>query len=103
MQCPSCNFLNDATSPVCVQCRTTIIHEAVGHSAAYLSAERRLDARMYGGAGALLGFLATAALLKFVLTELWETDQQLLNYSSVGAVGGGVLGRLVLQVKRRAV
>lgn len=78
-----------------------MIHEAVGHSAAYRRAERRLDARMCGGAGTVLGFLFTAALLKYVLADLWYTDQQLLSYSCGGAVVGSFLGRFVLHLKQR--
>jgi hypothetical protein len=78
-----------------------MIHEALGHSAAYRKAEDLLDVRMYGGVGAVLGFFVTAVLLKYVLEDAWYTDQQLLSYSAGGAVVGNFLGRLALHVQRR--
>jgi hypothetical protein len=57
--------------------------------------------RMYGGYGALLGSVITGMLLKFVLDELWDSDQQLLSYAFCGGVAGSMLGRLALVMKIR--
>jgi len=100
MQCPVCNHLNTATSVRCLQCGTTLIHEAVGHSERYRAAVNGRDQRMYGRVGAILGFALVAALLKTVLAGLWLSDTEVYGYALGGAVAGAFLGRLFLRSKR---
>jgi len=100
MQYPTCNHLNGATSVRCSQCGTTLIHEAVGHSDAYLKTVNKMDTRVYSGVGAFFGFFLVAALLKTVLSGLWWTDRQIYGFAVVGSVVGGLLGRLFLRFKK---
>ncbi|MDP9929940.1 hypothetical protein [Variovorax paradoxus] len=44
----------------CIQCSTTLIHEAVGHSAGYRKTTEAMDARVYSGVGAIFGFFLVA-------------------------------------------
>lgn len=99
MQCPTCNHLNDAMSVRCLQCGTVLIHEAAGHSAAYKKAVRVLDARMYSGIGGLAGFFTIAIALKFVFTQHWLSDAEIVSAAGVSAVLGAFTGGLLARAK----
>ena len=103
MQCPVCNNLNAATDVRCIQCGTTLIHEALGHTLEYRKATSSMDARMYGGIGAFFGFSIVAVLLKLVLADLWLSDREICAFAVGGAVAGGLAGRLFINAKRRGV
>lgn len=100
MSCPVCNHLNDAMSVRCVECGTVLIHEAAGHSSEYRKAAAHVDSRIAGGACALVGFLTTALVLKFVFPDFCNNDRELVIYSFGGAVLGRLLGRLTLKSRR---
>jgi hypothetical protein len=53
MLCPVCNSQNLAARVKCFQCGTTLIHEATGHSAAYIKGARNVDSYIYGLVGAI--------------------------------------------------
>src|SRR5262245_16233926 len=99
MQCPSCGHLNAATSVRCVQCGTTLIYEAVGPSPAAKRASKEMDTRLLGGIGAFFGFCVTALLLKFILSGLWLSDQEVYTYSVGGAVIGAAIAKLYARTK----
>lgn len=100
MQCPTCYYLNTATDVRCLQCRTTLIHEALGHSEGYRKATNDLDSRVYGGIGAFFG-LALVATILMTLTPQWLTNRGLYIAALIGAFAGGLIGRLVLRGKQR--
>ena len=101
MQCPVCNHLGAATDVRCIQCGSTLIHEATGHSEGYRKATDYMDARLYGGIGAFFGFAIVATLLKFILVSPWLSDREIYTIALGGAVAGWVAGRLFLRAKRR--
>jgi len=101
MECPACNHLNTATSVRCIQCGTTLVHEAVGHSPGYRATVNEMDSRIHGGVGAFFGFFLVAGLLKFVLVNLWLNDREIYSFSLGGALVGAFLGRLFLRSKRQ--
>ena len=101
MQCPVCNNLNAATDVRCLQCGTTLIHEALRHTSDYRAATDSMDTRMYGGIGAFFGFCIVGALLKFILTDLWLSAAQICAFAAGGAVAGRLAGQLFLRAKRR--
>ena len=100
MQCPACNHLNSAMSVRCERCQSTLIHEAGGHSAAYHAAAGRLDGRVYGGAGAVFGFVLTYLALRIV-TDDGIDDRRMYSCSAIGALAGSLLARLFLRLRRR--
>lgn len=99
MTCPTCNHLNPATVARCLNCGTTLIYEAVGHSAEYTKAAHSVDSKMHAGLGGIAGFFVVAVLLKFIFTAHWLSDQQVYLWSVGGAVVGSIIGRLVLRLK----
>ncbi len=101
MQCPVCNFVNSATSVRCTQCRTTLIHEAIGHSAEVAASTRDVDSRVFGGIGAAIGFFVVAFLLKFILIDVRLNDREIYGVSVGGAIVGAIFGRLVLRAKQK--
>jgi hypothetical protein len=100
MQCPTCNHLNSATMARCVNCGTTLIYEATGHSKEYQKAEGTLDSRMHSGIGAVFGFFLAAILLKFVFTEHWLSDHEIYIAATVAGIVGSIVGRLFLKAKQ---
>lgn len=100
MQCPTCNSLNTATDVRCMQCGTTLIHEAVGHSKEFRQAADSLSLRMHSGLGALVGFFFTAVALKFVFTAHFLSDRQVIFASMVSAAVGSFIGRLLFKARR---
>ena len=101
MQCPACGRINTATAVRCDQCGTTLIQEALGHSVEYERAASLVDRKIFSGVGAIFGFFLVAGLLKFVFTSHWLSDHEIYSSAVVGAVAGGVFGRLLLHVRRR--
>ena len=101
MICPACNTHNSATSVRCIQCGTTLIHEAVGHSTEYRKVADAIDNRMLGGIGAISGFFLVAVMLKFVFTSFWLSDRQIYGLAVGGGFVGGILGRLFASFRRR--
>jgi hypothetical protein len=101
MPCPTCNAQNTATAVRCIQCGTTLIYEAEGHSDTYKKAAGGLDNRMYGGIGSFLGFCLVLIVLKFVLSDLYLEDRQIYGGAIGGAFAGGILGRLIAWSKWR--
>jgi hypothetical protein len=99
MQCPSCAHLNAAMSVRCLQCGTTLIHEAEGSSPVAKRASHDLDSRLLGGVGASLGFFLTAIALKFVFTSLWLSDKEIYMFSVGGAILGAVVAKLYIRAK----
>jgi hypothetical protein len=85
----------------CDQCGTTLIREALGHSVQYERAASAVDRKIFSGVGAILGFSLVAGLLKFVFTSHWLSDHEIYFAAVVGAVVGGVFGRLLLLARRR--
>ncbi|MES2247315.1 MAG: hypothetical protein V4645_08550 [Pseudomonadota bacterium] len=61
-----------------------------------------MDARVYGGVGAFFGFFVVATLLKFVLAPPWLDDRELYAFATGGAFAGGLLARLFLRARQRA-
>lgn len=100
MQCPTCNNLNTATDVRCLNCGTILIYEAVGHSEEYQQGADLLSSRMHRGLGALAGFFLTAVLLKFVFTAHFLSDRQVVLASTLAAVAGSVVGRLLFRSQR---
>ena len=99
MNCPVCNIQNSATSVRCIQCGTTLIHEALGHSTEYRIASKVIDKRMLGGIGAIFGFALVGVLLRFVLTSLWLDDRQICGIATGGGIVGGFLGRVFASLR----
>jgi hypothetical protein len=97
MECPVCNYLNAATSVRCLQCGTTLIHEAVGHSPEYKRTVANMDHRMYGGIGAFFGLGLAGALS----LAAGASNREIYGFAVGGAFVGGILGRLVLRIKQR--
>ena len=81
MQCPTCSQFNAATDVRCLNCRTTLIYEAEGHSKQFKKAAHTLDARMYSGIGALLGFFCymTYDLTNQATLATWSTKITVLD------------------------
>lgn len=102
MQCPTCNHLNSATVARCMNCGTTLIYEAAGHSKEYQKAATAIDSKMHSGIGGLFGFFLVAILLKFVFTEHWLSDREIYFAAVVAGVAGSVAGRLFLKAKQGA-
>jgi len=100
MQCPTCNHLNGATVARCMNCGTTLIHEAAGHSQAYLKGARTLDLKLHAGIGSFFGFFVVAILLKFIFTAHWLSDREIYLAATVGGVCGAIAGRLVLKARQ---
>ena len=92
MECPSCHYLNDATSVRCIQCSTVLIPEALGRSPEVQAKLERRDSRMFGRIGAMIGFVVVYVLLKFVLAELWVSERRIVGFALVGAAIGGLIG-----------
>ena len=101
MQCPVCNHLNSAMDVRCMQCSTTLIHEAAGHSAGYRKATGEMDVRIYSGAGAFFGFFLVAIFLKFILPDVSLGDRAIYTISVGDALIGGFMGRLFLRSKMK--
>jgi hypothetical protein len=100
MQCPTCNHLNTAMAARCLNCGTTLIHEAVGHSKEYYKGVAALDSRMYTGFGSVVGFFFVAILLKFIFTSHYLSDREVWAVAVGGGVIGSILGRLFLKAKQ---
>lgn len=98
MFCPACNTQNLATTVKCIQCGTTLIYEATGHSAAYIKGARSIDSRTYSLAGFLLCLGLAFVLLKTVLSE-WYLDERLIYLAS--SLAGGIIGRVIAWRKWR--
>lgn len=98
MLCPVCNRQNLAFSVNCFQCGTTLIHEARGHSTAYLEGARGLDSRAYGIVGSVVAFILAILLLKTLLSE-WYLNEPLVCF--VSTCCGGVVGRSIAWWKWR--
>lgn len=99
MTCPTCNHINPATAVRCLNCGTTLIYEAVGHSEDYKKATRALDLKIHTGVGAVLGFFAVILFIKIILADHWFSEQEIYSYGFGGAIAGSTLGRIVLKIK----
>ncbi|WP_147436323.1 hypothetical protein [Acidovorax sp. 106] len=76
-----------------------MIYEAEGHSKEFKKAAHALDARMYSGIGALLGFFLVAGLLKFVFTAHWLSDREIYLAAALSGLVGSVIGLVFLRFK----
>jgi hypothetical protein len=99
MLCPACNSQNLATSAKCFQCGTTLIHEAIGHSTAYIKGARRVDAYIYGLAGAISTLALAVVALKTVFSD-WNLNAPFICWISF--LLGGLIGRLIAWQKWRS-
>lgn len=95
MYCPTCNSQNLPTDLRCIQCGTSLVGETVGGSTAYRENARALDARMYGGIGAFLGFVLMGIFCRTFLAGLDMSDWQTWGAATVSAVVFGALGRVI--------
>lgn len=84
-----------------MNCGTTLIYEAVGHSKEYEKAANAIDSRIHRWAGGLIGFFSVAVLLKFVFTFHLLSDGEIYSLATGAGVVGSILGRLLLGAKRR--
>jgi hypothetical protein len=98
MLCPVCNSQNLATSVKCFQCGTTLIHEATGHSAAYIKGARRVDSYIYGLVGAVSALALAVVVLKTLFSD-WNLNAPLICFISF--LSGGLAGRVVAWLKWR--
>ncbi|WP_373271719.1 zinc-ribbon domain-containing protein [Ralstonia mannitolilytica] len=99
MFCPTCNTQNSATSVSCIQCGTTLIYEAKGHSASYIKGARLIDSKIYSIVGILVCFGFAFILLNTFLSE-WSVDERLVYLASI--VVGGIAGRVIAWRKWRS-
>lgn len=100
MQCSTCNCLNSTTVVRCVNCGTTLIYEAVGHSKEYQNAENALDLRMHSGIGAVFGFAIVAVILKVVFAEHWLSDREVYVAAVIAGLVGSVIRLLLFRIKQ---
>jgi ABC-type uncharacterized transport system permease subunit len=98
MLCPVCNSQNLATSVKCFQCGTTLIHEATGHSTAYIKGARRVDSYTYGLVGAISTLVLAVVLLKTLFSD-WNLNAPLICF--IGFFLGGLAGRFIAWLKWR--
>ena len=104
MKCPACSYVNPTMSARCIQCRTTLEHEGVGHSDLYKQGMRAGDTRILSMVGTVvggaLGFLAASMIGDVSPGEvLAYTNLRLIVVGS--ALAGAVIGRLVAWWKNR--
>ena len=99
MFCPACNTQNSATSVNCIQCGTTLIYEAKGHSTSYIQGAQLVDSRIYGLVGCVVCLGLAFVLLNTVLSDL-SLNEHLVYLGSI--VVGGIAGRVVAWRKWRA-
>lgn len=95
MFCPTCNTSNLHTSIRCIQCGTSLIVQSVGASDSYDKYARPLNARMYAGVGATIGFVLFIVLSQTVLETMYLDRNQILMGASVFSALGAVMGRLI--------
>ena len=104
MKCPGCQYVNPTMTARCMQCRTTLEHEGVGHSDLYREAVRAGDTRVFSGIGAVVGgvlaTLGTSIVNEVSLDELWHYGNLRLIVMG-GVLAGGLLGRLAAWRKNR--
>lgn len=98
MLCPVCNSQNLATSVKCFQCGTILIHEATGHSTAYIKGARRVDSYIYGLVGAISALVLVVVALKTVFSD-WYINAPFICW--IGFLVGGLIGRLIAWRKWR--
>jgi ribosomal protein S27E len=98
MPCPACQSQNEASSVRCIQCGTTLIYEAEGHSSAYKQGAAMIDRLMYSGIGAFLG-LCLAFLMLDTLLENIPLNKRLVYLAS--SVAGSLCGRILAWSKWR--
>ncbi len=103
MECPACHHVNPAMAVRCLQCRTTLEHEGVGHSVLYRQGVRSVDTRILAGIGTIIGGFLGA----MVASVVYDETLQELAYSQMrpfvfgGMVIGGLIGRLAAWWKNR--
>lgn len=95
MFCPTCNSTNLHTNVRCTQCGASLITESIGASAEYEKHARAINARMYAGIGATIGFVVFVALSRTVLETIYLEKSQVLTGASVLAAIGAAIGRLI--------
>lgn len=98
MFCPTCSTQNSATSVNCIQCGTTLIYEAKGHSASYIKGAMQVDSRIYGVVGVLVCLGFAFILLNTFLSD-FSLDERLVYLASI--VAGGIAGRVAAWRKWR--
>ncbi len=98
MYCSTCNTQNLATSVRCIQCGTTLIHEAVGHSDAFRKGALMIDTRMYSGIGAFLGLILAALLISTVFEYQYGSGKFVFP---ICVIAGSLVGRFIAWSKWR--
>jgi len=83
----------------CLQCKTTLIHEAVGHPAEYRSAVELLDAKVWAMVGAVAGLVVTVFYLKFFSDQIMIDNKTLGVFGGMGASVGALLARVVVAIR----
>lgn len=86
----------------CIQCGTGLVNETTETTEttdAYRAAARAVDARMYGGIGAFVGFALTFVVLKFVLEDMYFDTREIYGGALAAAVVCGAAGRLIAHKK----
>ncbi|MBI3229925.1 MAG: hypothetical protein HYZ45_07025 [Burkholderiales bacterium] len=89
MFCPVCNTQNSAMAVRCIQCNSTLIHEATEDSAKSYQLKRQLDIKMYGGYGCIIG-----AGLAY-LFSIFGGEGLNVGLLTVLVLVGGIVGRIV--------
>lgn len=95
MFCPSCNTTNLNTSVRCIQCGTSLIVQSVGASTGYDKHARAINARMYAGIGATIGFVVFVCLSQTVLETMYLDNSEVLVGASVLSAIGAAIGRFI--------
>jgi uncharacterized membrane protein YvbJ len=93
--CPTCNTANLHTSIRCAQCGTSLIVQSVGASDSFEKHARPMNARMYAGIGATIGFVVFIVLNQTVLETMYLDKNQVLVGASVFSAVGAAIGRLI--------
>lgn len=77
----------------CLQCGTTLNHEAIGHSDAYKSGAKSIEYRLYMGYGSFLG-----AILGGIFWAMFtEKDNEYLWIVGLASAIGAGIGRYIVR------
>lgn len=100
MECPVCHHMNHAMAVRCEQCRTPLIHEAVGSAPNAQKLAAAIDRKIYSviGAGACA---ALVAVIGIATSQGGLDDPDVLRGVMFAAVVGGFIGRYIAKRKDR--